>query len=259
MTYQDAVVAAATALQRGEDANWELARLTFENTRARVGDHSLGVPMQQWCNDVRAASGRKFSLTTGQLYKAMWHRFRSESARPSWMEALDLLRPGNSAKLEQMRNADAVKHLMDAEPEQKRDVVRNLINDPAIRPAAIAALAADDSGHQEVFSAYLERRDREDRKERLRDPEPEPQAGDVYGEALRSIKDRREYIAILNRIHTAATAIRFWDIEAARAAIFSYRSGQDELHETLGDLEQMAQILRRIAAEERRGLEVVSS
>jgi hypothetical protein len=87
MSYQDNVRAAAAALTRGEDANWELARLTFESTRSR-GEFDKPT-METWCSDVRAASGRRFGVSTGEKYKIVWRRYGDPSLREglSWNEA----------------------------------------------------------------------------------------------------------------------------------------------------------------------------
>jgi hypothetical protein len=93
MTYRDNVEQAATALKRGEDANWELARLTFESTFT-PGNVSLQPErrsMVDWCTDVRAASGRPFSHGTGTRYKAIWRKYGALplSGRPEWLSASD--------------------------------------------------------------------------------------------------------------------------------------------------------------------------
>ena len=77
MAYRDNVDLAATALARGEDANWELARLTFENTWNQGEPRSTDrVPMAQWCADViDQAPGRRFSEVTGLRYKRLWRRW----------------------------------------------------------------------------------------------------------------------------------------------------------------------------------------
>src|SRR5215204_2741044 len=91
MSYEEAVASAAAALTRGEDANWELARLTHENTIKGGGRQTSDglVSMARWCGDVRQVSGRKFSLRTGGLYKAVWEANSASLAElPSFSEAL---------------------------------------------------------------------------------------------------------------------------------------------------------------------------
>jgi hypothetical protein len=129
MSYQDNVRAAAAALTRGEDANWELARLTFENTSFR-GQTSGTVSVQQWSDDIRSASGRSFGVKAAMNYRAIWERFGELSpgtVRPEWGEAYTEIRGGTVA--ERMVEADFNRALTHATPEQKREVFQRIVRE----------------------------------------------------------------------------------------------------------------------------------
>ena len=91
--YAEAVAQAATALRQGDEANWELARLTHAHTydRGRPSTQDGKVSMKQWCADVRASSGRRFSEGTGRIYRRVWeqHGRHVHNDLPSWIEAYE--------------------------------------------------------------------------------------------------------------------------------------------------------------------------
>ena len=97
--YEDDVGTAAMALIEGEQSNWLLARLTYENTRSGGGTRASDWPvsMDRWCADVRRESGRKFSESTGKAYKAVWAKYGVDSSGSdesvSFAEALREVRP----------------------------------------------------------------------------------------------------------------------------------------------------------------------
>lgn len=131
--YADQVAAAAAALTRGEDANWELARLTFENTRAHGhGEQPGRVTMEQWCADVSTSSHRRFGKATGHTYKRIWERFGDVALhlRPSWTEALYEVRPGSSP--EQRHEREGARYVRDATPERKVEIARELLSQPEV-------------------------------------------------------------------------------------------------------------------------------
>ena len=82
MTYQSAVKEAAQALATGEDAHWELARLTYENTKAGGGTAT----QNEWAADVRKQSGRRFSRATAAQYSRMWERNVTKVTKPDWAQ-----------------------------------------------------------------------------------------------------------------------------------------------------------------------------
>jgi len=143
MTYRDNVDLAATALVRGEDANWELARLTFENTKDNRWDAD-GVLMAAWCADVREASGRKFGEATGAVYKAIWRRYGLEvppGDRLSWADAYREVKPSireegaesPSPPRERPRTYDQLADTVyEAPPEHREYLFRRLAGDPEI-------------------------------------------------------------------------------------------------------------------------------
>lgn len=162
MSYSENVTHAASALVRGDDANWELARLTFENTwnqgEPRDGDR---VSMAQWCADVvTRAPGRRFGEVTGLRYKRLWRRWGTLSIdeRVSWMEAiaqdvgvtLDALREEYGPRREPPEREPAAPDPQDparytplrdqievASDEAKRFAFRRLANDPAVLQEAV--------------------------------------------------------------------------------------------------------------------------
>jgi hypothetical protein len=164
MSYKDDVRAAAAALNRGEEENWKLARLTYENTlesgdTRRQRDEGK-VSMREWCEDVRAASGRAFSEKTGTRYKAIWARFgtlsqsdraryglppRGGPSRLSWAEAYDTV---DGRTMQERLGGFAVKNsLTYATPEQKREAFDRLsrdddvVSDPHTSSAVLKQIA----------------------------------------------------------------------------------------------------------------------
>ena len=139
MDYQNAVAQAANALTRGEDANWELARLTYENTKTLgdPGSQPDKTTMDEWCTDVRVAARRKFSISAGTLFKAVWTEYGGLHAedRPEWLEAVRAVRPAEENEAKRERTALAYVHA--APPEIKRDLAVKLMNDPDVADAVI--------------------------------------------------------------------------------------------------------------------------
>lgn len=136
MAYQDEVQAAAQDLIRGDDANWDLARRTYENTREDRWDTSR-VEMEQWCADVRQASGRRFSTFTGKHYRRMWREYQGVNThpdRPSWAEAVAELHPDQTYDAVRERLAGAeIRH---GTIESKAKLFTELATDPSIQTAA---------------------------------------------------------------------------------------------------------------------------
>jgi hypothetical protein len=135
MSYQDNVRAASAALSRGEDANWELARLTFEV----CGDAGPGRPTQervglrQWASDVSAASGRRFGYDAARHYRDIWVRFGNDAqGRHSipWTDAYSEIRGGSVG--ERMVEADFKRAMTNATPEQKREAFATLAHEPEV-------------------------------------------------------------------------------------------------------------------------------
>lgn len=172
MGYQDAVAQAADALKRGEDANWELARLTFENTITGRGyrDQPGKVTMEQWCADVRDRSGRKFSPGSGERYKRIWQRYgdlpSQQKELPAWVDAYY----EDEAYVPQpFMEASAQRVASSASPEIKRDLAAKLMADPIVADAVIS----QPEPRRAVYEA-LNRREQtaEQRRERMTDADP---------------------------------------------------------------------------------------
>lgn len=132
--YDDAVGLAAAALMQGEEANWQLARLTYENTLSlgEAASQTGKATMAQWSADVRAASGRRFSPATGGLYRQLWAEFGQEDLmnRPPWPEAIYKVRPATAP--DRMAERLANKHLREASSERKAEIARGLLADPEV-------------------------------------------------------------------------------------------------------------------------------
>ena len=186
MTYQDAVAQAASALTRGENANWELARLTYENTYA-AGDtqsQSGRVSMDQWCTDVRLASERRFSAKTGERFKAIWRRYGPPTVGgPSWIEAV-----------EEYVGVPSIREAFDpytapTTSDTKRDLAVKLMADPDIADAVIA----QPESRRAVYES-LNRREQaaDDRRERTTDADP-------VSSGLRGLNAIAEMDAVLGR------------------------------------------------------------
>jgi hypothetical protein len=139
MSYQDNVRAAAAALKRGEDANWELARLTYETCGAAPGSGGWQarakagyVAIQTWANDVANESGRNFSYATAAYYRDAWALRQTNPGRfATWSDAYSSVRGGTVG--ERMVEADFNRALAHATPEQKRDVFQRIVREePAV-------------------------------------------------------------------------------------------------------------------------------
>jgi len=137
MSYQDKVKAAAAALQRGEDANWELAELTFEVCGPPMrGPTRVGfVSLEEWSADVRADSKRAFSAVTAGYYRRIWDKFgvsRSGKILPSWTDAYNDIR-GVENMDANMVTTNFNRALTYATPEQKREVFQRIVREePAV-------------------------------------------------------------------------------------------------------------------------------
>jgi hypothetical protein len=131
MSYQDNVRAAAAALKQGEDANWKLARLTFEvcGPPGQRGRDTTYKPVEAWATDVRQESGRAFSSRTASYYRDIWHRFglHPGATQISWTDAYSEIRGGSVG--ERMVEADFNRAFTHATPEQKREVFQRIVRD----------------------------------------------------------------------------------------------------------------------------------
>lgn len=130
--YRAAVKEASAALVRGEDANWELARLTFENTLDRHERNPAKATMAQWCADVRAASGRRFSQGNGERYKAIWRRYSDvhRDQRPIWADAYE--ETFSMSKDDREDSRASFRLTTAASPETKRETFKALAADPDV-------------------------------------------------------------------------------------------------------------------------------
>lgn len=174
MGYQDAVAQAAEALKRGEDANWELARLTHENTLMMGYPIQAGrVSMEQWASDVRAQSGRRFSAPHAARFKAIWGRYGHADLtdRPSWTDAMIETVPAAAYEVAGGRRelARSLETIANAPAQERRDLVVKLMTDPIVADAVIS----QPEPRRAVYEA-LNRREQtaEQRRERMTDADP---------------------------------------------------------------------------------------
>lgn len=143
MNYHEAVTQAAAALTRGEDANWELARLTYENTVTGTGARPEPgkVTMEQWCVDVREASGRRFATRTGKTYKAVWSRYGLGRAGgeglPTWIDAYLEVNGATAPSEEHFAAVKANAVITHGSLEVKRDIAAKLLTDPVVADAVL--------------------------------------------------------------------------------------------------------------------------
>ena len=170
--YAHAVQEAATAVQIGEAANWKLAQLTYENTRTGAGrkEQPGKVPMAQWCKDVQAHSGRRFSVRTGKLYKAAWEwRMNSaDSAQfPSFMEVLAEISPSTHGEkpAAKLKRATPVPPPNSPRAALARERATTAISrlDPAGKTAIFDQLLTDRDVDTEVSRQQIDRKARQDR------------------------------------------------------------------------------------------------
>lgn len=186
MSYRDNVNNAAAALQRGEEANWDLARLTFESTYDS-GDYSAQterVPMAQWCADVEAASGRRFSVGSGRRYKTLWRQYGplSPGERGSWIEAFSAV-SGHGDEAISERMAGYVGNRLEVAPaEKKRELFQQLARDPEV--VAEAAVLGTPTSRAVAELHTRTERVREEHREREVSGDPIAERIEQVGAAL---------------------------------------------------------------------------
>jgi hypothetical protein len=157
MEYTEAVAQAAAALLRGEEANWELARLTYERTLEKRGPAGrVGVvTLEVWAANVGEKAGRTFSTWAAAAYRDVWKR-RLESDRSedeSWTESFTAVRPGSGVG--PMRERVTERHLFgdDAKPEVKVEIAKRLLADEAVADAVLES----DVSREFVYDALARR------------------------------------------------------------------------------------------------------
>lgn len=249
MRYQDQVAAAAAALKRGEDANWELARLTYENTLSHNEHNSDKVTMRRWCADVRAASVRRFSETTGERYKRAWRdviRQGLTADLPSWSEAYDAITPDGFE--ERMAPSKAKAVLAHGTPETKRQVARELLDDPDVTadPDIQESIVSTAGSNPSLTARTIERAE----EQRPAPPKPERDPNQL------------DYIAALGVGDTAILAMRklHSDVSTLVAVLRNENVRLDEgareaIQEDVNDLRQASEIARMYSEEIQIALE----
>jgi hypothetical protein len=152
MTYRENVDLAAAALVCGHQANWDLARLTYDNTRDHGGRaiQNGRVTMEQWCVDVAAAGRTKFKPATGQLYRRAYEFYisnlHSYEGYPDWTETAYVVAGSSTGQASQRRGLSEARNQT---PEIKGQMLTTIASDPSVAPedrqAAFAVLARDPS------------------------------------------------------------------------------------------------------------------
>jgi len=132
---------ACAALIRGEEANWELARLTHESTRdgriaAQDGDYRIS--LTEWSERIRERSGRNFARQTAGYYRMVWERFgrdrHHDVNRPSWVDAWTAVF-GDTDTAERFVASGARKmlsHMDRVPPEVRQELATRLLAEPEI-------------------------------------------------------------------------------------------------------------------------------
>ncbi len=140
MNLQERIEAASAALIRGEDANWEIARLTWESTVRRGERPSTDrLTMADWCERVRASSGRKFSERYAEKYRQAWAQFGVPSTAdlPVFSEVMETIITAGGPPIEERRAQSEARKIIEnpalLKPEQKRALVEQLAEDPDVR------------------------------------------------------------------------------------------------------------------------------
>lgn len=239
--YQEAVQLAATALQRGEDANWELARLTYENTWSGHGPVPAGyVSMETWCGDIRQRSSRRFSVETGKLYKRIWDKYRQEPTDTlSWTDAYYTTTSDTPEKRLDRQRIGAIER---ATPEAKVDAFKRLASDPVVmaapevRETIVEAVAKSPALTSQTIS----------RAQEVRPTPPAPRtesAGFEWEAALgigsEILTDAKRKAERVSRLVTLIRGRRESLSEDARAAV----------RDNIEDIRQAAETYRRFAGE----------
>ena len=159
MNYEDRVKAAAAALKSGEDANWTLAQLTYENTNRKGVPVAGRVSHARWSADVRAASGRRFSETTSNKYSMMWERYgatSSKGSRLSWTDAWVEVNPRDSGRAMRERATDT--HIgKEASAERKVELLNQLLEDDEVLALLDADAAIARAARKETTLSFDER------------------------------------------------------------------------------------------------------
>jgi hypothetical protein len=148
-TMDDRVQQAADALIRatsGDIANWELAQLTYENTKAHgrppVEDERMAIA--DWCERIRERSGRKFSRATGVLYRSIWEKYKNyeRSSFPEWNDAYYDVRGKSREAMDNEFVTAKARHVIDGlehvKPEVKRALADRIMSEPDIGKCSAA-------------------------------------------------------------------------------------------------------------------------
>lgn len=224
MTYQDNVAAAAVALQRGEDANWELARLTDENTNTQTD--RTKVTMEQWCNDVRDVSGRRFSTETGRKYAAVWREHGKKLPRLPWTEAMYDVLPRERHEAVAERGAKFTAEKGDAQ------VAAEAVKIALDRPEVAALVVADAEANRAVTQARQRHDDEAAGLGESRDPDRR---------TARHNSEQRDVIYRLvkfrNWLFSTSDAIKEWEwTDDLRAELADAIAGVQGALEALGSV-----------------------
>lgn len=243
MEYRDAVINAAQALQRGEDANWQLAQLTYENTNRR-GERNAGrVSHEQWSADVRAESGRRFSEGTSRKYAMVWEAQSSQKGTLSWTEAwyeeVGRDAPGP------MRSRQTDIHLNEAPAERKAEIFQRLARDPEVMASAeVTATIVETVARNPELTARTVARAEERRPVSPIPPRqhvtPVSVAAMLGGGATAQVGARNaaeRVSGLVSWIRANRETLRDGDTEAIREDIEDYRQAAEMYRRYAGEIE----------------------
>jgi hypothetical protein len=168
MSYKQEVEAAAAALKRGEEADFELAERTYNNT---TPDGS--VSLTQWCADVQAKSGRSFGTTPGKYYRRAWGLYLAAEQAIGRTAARKRTFKGEGGYYWEAR---------DSSPSQERDEIR-------VREAVRVLRDPEASKDPRISQALEEKYQREDaertqRRQRMHDEDSNLQRLDQWEAAI---------------------------------------------------------------------------
>jgi len=184
--YETAVKQAAAALQRGDDANWELARLTWQHTS---GDSPMS--MATWCADVRTASGRGFTEATGYRYAAVWAWWREQPdfftrrTPPAWMVAVGTVYPSTTKEAQAAAaNARGLERSLFQPTSSLQTQIETAQKLLALEHVADEILGSEE-GRKQIYAAVARRQRRADeRTEAIKQHDPLPAALDAQRAVL---------------------------------------------------------------------------
>ncbi len=157
MDYTEAVGEARKLVKRSEHDQWRIAELTWQ----AVNHH--GRTTRQWADDIGA------SQSTASRWARVWERYasHSDSERPAFADAVAEA-AGMPLDRQERRENEAMSNLRKASPERKRQVARELLDDPEVAndPGVRARVTSEPSAERMAQQRDFEERQRQQRQAR---------------------------------------------------------------------------------------------